>query len=113
MIKKASCKKEKVLIRCLESFPFRSYMHNKLQSQAISREEESHKFRIWHRGYKTFSMLNTAEHEILNAQKYKNIMKLGFFLGSDKPRMLFFPLINVKIRAPDKQRICANTQLNN
>ena len=28
---------------------------------------------------------------------YKNIKKLGFFLGSDKPRMLFFLLINVKM----------------
>ena len=42
-------------------------------------------------------MLNSIEHEILNAHKYKNIKKFGFFLGSDKPRMLFFPLINVKM----------------
>ena len=44
------------------------------------------------RGYKTFSKLNLAEHEILNAQKYKNIKKLSFL----QPRMLFFMLINVK-----------------
>ena len=37
-------------------------------------------------------MLNSAEHELLNAYMYKNIKK-----GSDKPRMLFFLLINVKI----------------
>ena len=42
-------------------------------------------------------MLNSAEHEILNAHKYKNIKKFGFFLGLDKPRMLFFLLINVKM----------------
>ena len=42
------------------------------------------------RGYKTFFVLNSIEHEILNAHKYKNIKKFGFFLGSDKPRMLFF-----------------------
>ena len=30
------------------------------------------------RGYKTF-MLNSAEHEILNAHKYKNIKKLSIF----------------------------------
>ena len=42
-------------------------------------------------------MLNSVEHEILNAHKYKNIKKFGFFLGSDKPRMLFFVLINVKM----------------
>ena len=41
-------------------------------------------------------MLNSVEHEILNAHKYKNIKKLDF-LGSDKPRMLFSPLINVKM----------------
>ena len=49
----------------------------------------------WPRGYKTFSMLNSVEHEILNVYKYREIR---LFLGSDKPRMLFFPLINVKIR---------------
>ena len=31
------------------------------------------------RGYKSFFMLNSVEHEILNAQKYKNIKKFGFF----------------------------------
>ena len=46
------------------------------------------------RGFETFSMLSSVEHEILNAHKYINIKKLGF-LGSDKSRMLFFPLINV------------------
>ena len=50
----------------------------------------------WPLGYKTFSMLNSVEYEILNAHKYKDINKIGF-LGSDKPRMLFFPLINVKM----------------
>ena len=42
-------------------------------------------------------MLNSVEHEILNVHKYKNIIKKSAFLGSDKPRMLFFPLINVKM----------------
>ena len=49
------------------------------------------------RGYKTIFVLNPIEHEILNAHKYKNIKKFGFFLGSAKLRMLFFPLINVKM----------------
>ena len=31
------------------------------------------------RGYKTLFMLNSAEHEILNAHKCKNIKKFGFF----------------------------------
>ena len=35
--------------------------------------------KIWLRGYKTFFMLNSFEHEILNAHKYKNIKKFGFF----------------------------------
>ena len=42
-------------------------------------------------------MLNSVEHEILNVHKYKNIKQFSSFLGSDKPRMLFFPLINVKM----------------
>ena len=51
------------------------------------------------RGYKTFFMLNSAEHEILNAHKYKTIKKFSFVLGSDKPRMLSFLLINFKMPA--------------
>ena len=35
--------------------------------------------RTWPRGYKTFSMLNSVEHEILNAHNYKNIKKFGFY----------------------------------
>ena len=45
------------------------------------------------RGYKTFFMLNSAEHELLDAHKYKQEIQL--FSGSDKPRMLLFLLINV------------------
>ena len=42
-------------------------------------------------------MLDSVEHEILNAHKYKNIKKFGLFLGSVKPRILFFLLIHVKM----------------
>ena len=31
------------------------------------------------RGYKAFFILNSVEHDILNAHKYKNIKKFGFF----------------------------------
>ena len=31
------------------------------------------------RGYKTFAMLNSVEHEILNGHKYKNIKKFNYF----------------------------------
>ena len=48
-------------------------------------------------GYKTFFILNSVEYEILNAHKHKNIKKFGIFLGSDKSKMLFFPLLNVKM----------------
>ena len=34
---------------------------------------------IWPRGYKTFFVLNSVEHEILYAHKYKNIKKFGLF----------------------------------
>ena len=30
-------------------------------------------------GYKTFFMLSSVEHEILNAHKYRNIKKFSFF----------------------------------
>ena len=33
------------------------------------------------RGYKTFFMFNSFEHEIVNAHKYKNIKKFGLFLA--------------------------------
>ena len=49
------------------------------------------------RGYKTFFMLNSAEHQILNTSKYIKIRKFSFFSGSDKPRIVFFLLINVKM----------------
>ena len=42
-------------------------------------------------------MLNSAEHEILNAHKDKNIKKFVFFLASDKPKMLLFLIKNVKM----------------
>ena len=51
----------------------------------------------WARGYKKNFMLNSAEHEILNAHKYKKMKKNQHFSGSYKPRMLLFLLINVKM----------------
>ena len=33
----------------------------------------------WARGYKTFFMLNSVGHKILNAHKCKNIKKFSFF----------------------------------
>ena len=41
-------------------------------------------------------MLNSVEHKILIAKKNKNVKKVCL-LGSDKPKMLSFPLINVKM----------------
>ena len=40
-------------------------------------------------------MLKSVELDILTAHKYKNIKKFSF-LSSDKPKMLFSTLINVK-----------------
>ena len=37
------------------------------------------RYKNWPRGYKTFFVLNSFEHEILNAHKYKNIKKFGIF----------------------------------
>ena len=44
-----------------------------------------------------FFMLNSAEHAILNARKYKKYREIKHFVGSDKPRMLFFLLIKVEM----------------
>ena len=46
---------------------------------------------------KLFFMLNSAEHEILYALKYKKYREMRYFSGSYKPRMLFLLLINVKM----------------
>ena len=35
--------------------------------------------KTWPRGYKTFFVLNSVEHEFVNAHKYKNIKKFGLF----------------------------------
>ena len=42
-------------------------------------------------------MLNSIEHEILNAHKYKKYQETQFLSGSDKSRMLFFMLIKFKM----------------
>ena len=47
-------------------------------------------------GYKTFSMLNSTEHEISIAQVFI-YQEIQLFSGSDKPKMLFILLINVKM----------------
>ena len=52
--------------------------------------------KTWPRGYKTCFMLNSVEHDILISHKFK-ISRVSAFCGSDKPRMLLFPLINVKM----------------
>ena len=49
------------------------------------------------RSYKKNFILNSAEHEISDAYKCKNIKKFSFFSGSDMPRMSFFMLLNFKI----------------
>ena len=51
----------------------------------------------WPRGYKTFFMLNSAEHEISCARYIKKYKKNQHCLGSDKPRLVFFLLKNVKM----------------
>ena len=39
------------------------------------------------RNYKKNSMLNSAEHEILNAYKYKKYQEIQLFSGTDKPTL--------------------------
>ena len=45
-------------------------VHKELSSPSLS---------PWAQGYKTFSMLNSAEHEILNAHKFKTIKKFSIY----------------------------------
>ena len=54
-------------------------------------------FPDWPRGYKTFFVLNSIEHEILNAHKYRNIKKFGLFKAQLSLECYFFPLIHVKM----------------
>ena len=70
---------------------FTSFLKGKQDNFAFS------KFKTWARGYKTFFMLNSVEHEILNAHKYEKYLEIELFSGSHKPRMLFFLFINVKM----------------
>ena len=42
-------------------------------------------------------MRHSDERENLNAHKYKKYQEIQLFLGSDELRMLFSPLINVKM----------------
>ena len=42
-------------------------------------------------------MLSSVEHVILNAHKCKKYQEIRPFLGPDKHRMLFFPVLNVKM----------------
>ena len=43
----------------------------------IDRSEQT--VQTWPRGYKTFLMLNSVEHEILNAYKYKKYQEIQIF----------------------------------
>ena len=49
---------------------------------------------MWARGYQTFFMLKSAARRNLHGHKYKNTKKIKHFSGSDKPRLLFFLLLN-------------------
>ena len=44
----------------------------------------------WARSYKTFFILNSVEHEILNAHKFKNIKTFGLFSSQITIECYFF-----------------------
>ena len=53
----------------------------------------AHRFRlqdIWSRGYKILFVLNSIEHDILNAHKYKKYQEIRFFF-------LFFFLVQISL----------------
>ena len=52
---------------------------SRLSMQCRLRSVHTVQTKIRPRGYKTFFVLNSVEHEILNDHKYKNIKKFGLF----------------------------------
>ena len=54
---------------------------SKVRQLGFSMQENIQQMQVENRprGYKNFFMLNSVEHKILNAHKYKNIKKFGFF----------------------------------
>ena len=55
-------------------------------------------FRTWPRGYKTFFVLNSTEHEISSAHKnLKNEQQMEKFLALNISDVVFILLLNVKM----------------
>ena len=52
-----------------------AYTNGKVLDQRVSQQSHT----VWHWGYKTFFMLNSAEHEIFSANKYENAI-VGIFI---------------------------------
>ena len=67
---------QKCLIQCFRYFTINPV---KFFSIKTDRSEQTLQRQIRPLGCKTSFMLNSAEHEILNAHKYKNIKKFSFF----------------------------------
>ena len=68
-----------------------------MMGHKISKSEPAPWKAIWPQGYEIFFMLNSAEHEILDARKLKKNQEIQHLSGSDTPKMQFVPLINVKM----------------
>ena len=64
--------------------PF-AYFHNATSTIHVNTEGYKHQAS----GYKTFFVLNSAEHEILNAYKYKSIKKFRIFQAQLSPERYF------------------------
>ena len=61
-------------------FVFSTRMYLRYAGHLVwSKDKFSSFIGTWPRGYKTFFVLNSIEHEILNAYQYKNIKKFGLF----------------------------------
>ena len=68
--------------KCLQlAFPVLELGHLTAVGRVANTPEHDHTAQeaAWPRGYKTFSMLNSAEHEIINAHKFKSIKKISIF----------------------------------
>ena len=56
-----------------------TWLYNDVHCMFFHDLQWRHSVISWARGYKTFFMLNSTEHEILNAHKYENMKKSSFF----------------------------------
>ena len=69
-----------------------------LEKDASSKYHRSHRTRF--RSYKKKFMLNSAEHKILNAHKYKNIKKFSLLSQAQIRLECYFSFLLINVKMP-------------